>query len=86
MQHRIRNIFLFSFSFNFPAVFVLFYILNGVFGERAFEVFAFVIGTFIVLLYCIINYANSPGKDVENIIKLVSRAAVQNDVLNKLVK
>ncbi|XP_072019298.1 uncharacterized protein [Amphiura filiformis] len=51
-------------------VFVTFYILNGVFGERAFEVLAFVIGVFVLLLYCVINYIQNPGSGNENIIKL----------------
>lgn len=40
----------------FNAVYILFYVLNGVFGERANELLIFVAGICIVLVYCIINY------------------------------
>lgn len=40
----------------FNTVYILAYVLNGVFGERANELLIFVAGICIVLAYCIINY------------------------------
>ncbi|XP_072174928.1 uncharacterized protein [Diadema setosum] len=53
----------------FNAVFILFYVLNGVFGERANELLIFVAGVFIVLIYCIINYTQ-PGGTTSEAVKL----------------
>nr|XP_054768339.1 uncharacterized protein LOC129275895 [Lytechinus pictus] len=40
----------------FNAIYILLYVLNGVFGERPNELLIFVAGICIVLVYCIINY------------------------------
>ncbi|XP_038074829.1 uncharacterized protein LOC119742735 isoform X2 [Patiria miniata] len=39
--------------------FCLFYVLNGIFGERPYELIIFIVGTLIMMIYCIVNYAQT---------------------------
>ncbi|XP_022104177.1 uncharacterized protein LOC110986544 [Acanthaster planci] len=54
--------------------FCLFYVLNGIFGERPYELLIFIVGTLILMIYSIVNYAQtintSTLKQYERDIKL----------------
>ncbi|XP_077998080.1 uncharacterized protein LOC144451169 [Glandiceps talaboti] len=52
------------------AVFILYYTLDGVFRERAFELAAFVIAVGIIIVYCITNYIGTFDEDKINVVKL----------------
>ncbi|XP_022104251.1 uncharacterized protein LOC110986583 isoform X4 [Acanthaster planci] len=46
--------------------FVLCYVINGVFTERSYEIFIFIVGTLILMIECILNFAvtiNSPDME-----------------------
>ncbi|XP_071839826.1 uncharacterized protein [Apostichopus japonicus] len=53
--------------------FCLFYIVNGVFGERAFELLVFIAGVLTLLIYCILNFTQTTKSTDQTswIIKLV---------------
>lgn len=50
--------------------------MNGVFGERAFELLVFIAGVFTLLIYCILNFTQTTKSTDQTswIIKLVSRS------------
>ena len=48
---------IFHLSASFSSVFVLYYVVHGVFCERPLELLVSIIATIIVMLYCIVEYA-----------------------------
>lgn len=51
-------------------VFCLFYVVNGVLGEHAYELFVFAFSMSVIFVYCITNFLETSDDAVE----LVSRA------------
>ncbi|XP_002737380.1 uncharacterized protein LOC100374839 [Saccoglossus kowalevskii] len=53
------------------SVFILYYVIDGVFRERPYELAVFVIGVAFIMIYCITNYIGTFAEDKLNVIKLI---------------